>query len=170
MTELTDLQHKLLTAAAAADDTCARRPDDITAAKWKAATAPLVKAGWLLSMPVDGGGSDLLLTEAGRGLVSPPARKGRKPMAAAPEAPATLAAPAATPTAATPPKGKIGVLVELLRREGGATIDDMMGATGWQAHSVRGALSGSVKKGLGLTVASDKGEGGRVYRIVGEAA
>jgi Protein of unknown function (DUF3489) len=39
-------------------------------------------------------------------------------------------------------------------------------ATGWQPHSVRGAISGALKKKLGLAVASDKVEGrGRVYRI-----
>jgi Protein of unknown function (DUF3489) len=41
----------------------------------------------------------------------------------------------------------------------------MMQATGWQAHSVRGALSGALKKKLGLTVSSDKTDSGRVYRV-----
>jgi hypothetical protein len=42
----------------------------------------------------------------------------------------------------------------------------MMAATGWQAHSVRGAIAGAIKKKLKLDVASEKAEGGRVYRIV----
>ena len=67
---------------------------------------------------------------------------------------------------AAPPKGKIGLLVTLLSREEGATIGAMMDATGWQAHSVRGAMSGSVKKALGLNVSSKKTEAGRLYRIV----
>ena len=67
------------------------------------------------------------------------------------------------------PMGKIAILVGLLRREEGATIDAMMAATGWQAHSVRGAMSGSVKKALGLVIASEKVDGLRVYRI-GQAA
>ena len=42
----------------------------------------------------------------------------------------------------------------------------MMAATGWQAHSVRGALSGAIKKNLGVAVVSDQGrEGVRIYRI-----
>jgi hypothetical protein len=45
----------------------------------------------------------------------------------------------------------------------------MMQATGWQAHSVRGALSGALKKKLALAVISTKTEAGRVYRIVDEA-
>ena len=61
---------------------------------------------------------------------------------------------------------KLALLVDLLRRKGGATIAEVMTATGWQPHSVRGAISGALKKKLGLAVASDKVEGrGRVYRI-----
>ncbi len=48
----------------------------------------------------------------------------------------------------------------------GASIADLMKATGWQAHSVRGAISGNLKKKLGLGIISEKVEGrGRVYRI-----
>jgi hypothetical protein len=61
---------------------------------------------------------------------------------------------------------KLALLLELLQRKGGATIAEVTKATGWQAHSVRGAISGALKKKLGLAVASDKTEGrGRVYRI-----
>ena len=42
----------------------------------------------------------------------------------------------------------------------------MMTASGWQAHSVRGAIAGTLKKKLGLVVSSERGEEGRVYRIV----
>ena len=61
---------------------------------------------------------------------------------------------------------KQALLVDLLRRKDGATIAEAVKATGWQPHSVRGAISGTLKKKLGLAVASDKVEGrGRVYRI-----
>ena len=61
---------------------------------------------------------------------------------------------------------KLALLLEFLQRKGGATIPEMTKATDWQAHSVRGAISGALKKKLGLAVASDKVEGrGRVYRI-----
>ncbi len=64
------------------------------------------------------------------------------------------------------PGSKQALLVDLLRRKGGATIAEVVKATGWQPHSVRGAISGALKKKLGLAVASDKVEGrGRVYRI-----
>jgi Protein of unknown function (DUF3489) len=60
---------------------------------------------------------------------------------------------------------KQSVLIELLSRRDGATIAEAMKATGWQPHSVRGAISGTLKRKLGLAVTSDKIEGrGRVYR------
>ena len=71
----------------------------------------------------------------------------------------------AAPAKPAVPKGKLGALINLLRRPGGARIEDLIAATGWQAHSVRGAISGAVKKKLGLTVTSEKTEAGRVYRI-----
>jgi hypothetical protein len=58
-------------------------------------------------------------------------------------------------------------VIDLLRRPQGASIEEMMKATGWQAHSVRGVMSGALKKKLGLTIASAKEKRGRVYRIVG---
>ena len=74
------------------------------------------------------------------------------------------------PPQTTAPGGKLGLLITLLRRPEGAALAEMMTATGWQAHSVRGALSGAIKKKLGLTLASTAAQTGRVYRIVkGEA-
>lgn len=62
---------------------------------------------------------------------------------------------------------KQAALIDLLQRSEGATISDIQTATGWQAHSVRGAISGTLKKKLGLTVSSETDETrGRVYRIV----
>jgi hypothetical protein len=61
---------------------------------------------------------------------------------------------------------KITTLITMLRREGGATIDEMAEATSWQPHSLRGALSGILKKKLGLDVISAKVENrGRVYHL-----
>lgn len=56
-------------------------------------------------------------------------------------------------------------LIKLLERPGGATIDEMTKAIGWQQHSIRGMLSGVLKKRLGLSIASEKEERGRIYRI-----
>lgn len=73
---------------------------------------------------------------------------------------------APSPTLPKPgPASKIDTVITLLRARGGASIEAMMTATGWQAHSVRGAISGQVRKKLGLEVASDKVDGVRRYRI-----
>lgn len=83
-------------------------------------------------------------------------------------APAAKAAkPAPKPAARAGTKG--GQVMDLLKRPKGATIEELAKATGWQAHSVRGFLSGNVKKKQGLTVTSEKVEGkGRVYRLDGQ--
>ena len=61
---------------------------------------------------------------------------------------------------------KQAALVEMLRRPKGATIAEIVEATGWQAHTVRGAFAGALKKRLGLTVTSEKVAGKeRVYRL-----
>jgi hypothetical protein len=58
------------------------------------------------------------------------------------------------------------LVLSLLRRSGGASINEIREATDWQQHSVRGFLSGTVKKKLGLTLTSSKeAEGERRYRI-----
>jgi len=70
----------------------------------------------------------------------------------------------------SPPTGRPGsktqVCVDLLARRSGATLDELMSASGWQAHSVRGFLSGTVKKKLGLALTSTRDDGGvRHYRV-----
>src|ERR671936_302454 len=60
---------------------------------------------------------------------------------------------------------KQDAVIAMLRRPEGATVDEVVSATGWQRHTVRGVFSGTLKKKLGLTVTSAKEERGRVYRI-----
>lgn len=61
---------------------------------------------------------------------------------------------------------KQALLIEMLEAPEGATIQQVVDATGWQPHTVRGAIAGALKKKLGLNVVSEKVEGrGRVYRI-----
>ncbi len=78
---------------------------------------------------------------------------------------------AAPKPAAEKPKGpraesKQAQLIEMLKRPEGATIDEIVKALDWQAHTVRGAMSGALKKKLGLKVGSEKVDGrGRVYRV-----
>jgi hypothetical protein len=73
-------------------------------------------------------------------------------------------------TKVTATSSKSDQVLILLKRSGGATLDDLMNATKWQSHSVRGFLSGTVRKRMGLKLVSELGEQGlRRYRITGEA-
>jgi hypothetical protein len=91
-----------------------------------------------------------------------------------PMPPAEEPAAAAAETAAESrqPRSREGTkeaqLIAMLRRPEGATIAQVIEATGWQPHTVRGAISGALKKKRGLEVSSQKNEAGeRVYRIIG---
>jgi hypothetical protein len=61
---------------------------------------------------------------------------------------------------------KQATLIAMLRRPEGADLDEIAEATSWQKHSIRGAISGALKKKLGLEVTSTKdGQGRRIYRL-----
>ena len=61
---------------------------------------------------------------------------------------------------------KQATVIQMLQRPEGATIQQIIDATGWQAHTVRGTFAGAFKKKLGLTIVSEKAVGGeRTYRI-----
>jgi hypothetical protein len=178
-------QLKLLAAAANAEEGA------VTADGHPKTIAALIKEGFLISVPQADGPSRLLITMAGREAIAAEGTARVSSEAAAPEDDAGGSAPDVHPRAARPklpgiedapeapeeslaptpaPKGKIASLVDLLREPGGTTVAAMMEATGWQAHSVRGALSGAIKKGLGLAVISEKTETGRIYRLAMETA
>lgn len=58
------------------------------------------------------------------------------------------------------------IMIDMLSRPEGATIEELVEATGWLSHTCRGAMSGALKKKLGLTITSEKGDPrGRVYRL-----
>jgi hypothetical protein len=121
----------------------------------------------------DGNAILLHITDAGLAAIGVEPENGDSAPTGADEAPnaeASQDAPAEAdpaPKARTPRTGtKQAKLIEMLRAEGGATIDEIVAATGWQPHTVRGAFSGALKKKLGLEVISEKVEGrGRVYKL-----
>lgn len=85
----------------------------------------------------------------------------------APKGKKSKKAPKANDTAPTAREGsKKAIVLDLLKRPDGASLKDIMAATDWQAHSVRGFISGSLTKKMGLNVESFKrDDGDRVYRI-----
>jgi hypothetical protein len=163
MTQLSPTQREILSTAAAHDDGttgAAEHP--------KAAATGLIKRGFMISVPASGGESRLLITRAGRAAIgAETVQTGdeREDVPALAAVQPDIVRPEAIQLGAIQPQGKIGQLVALLRRDYGASIDDMTRATGWQAHSVRGAISGAIKRGLGLSVASEVTDGIRRYRI-----
>ena len=91
-------------------------------------------------------------------------------------APRRRAAKVRTPIVTPVPVAAVGTskqarLIAMLRALPGATIEEMMTLTGWQAHTVRGTISGVLRKKLGLNVtcAVRDGSGRSLYRIVGAA-
>jgi hypothetical protein len=85
-------------------------------------------------------------TAAGGDGAATPAKRKAKPKAAKPRKAAADEKP--TPRAGT----KQARMIELLKRPQGATVEQIAAATGWQHHTIRGAISGALKKKLGLTV------------------
>jgi hypothetical protein len=74
----------------------------------------------------------------------------------------------AKPTAPKPARAgsKTAKVLDLLQRPGGVTSKELIKATGWLPHSVRGFLSGTISKKMGLTLTSSKGnEGERIYSV-----
>ena len=82
--------------------------------------------------------------------------------------PAKKAPKGATNASGARDGSKAAKILDLLKRPGGATAKELMKASSWQAHSVRGFLSGTVSKKMGMAVTSTKGEDGeRTYSVKG---
>ena len=100
----------------------------------------------------------------------PKAARTAKPKMAAPARKAVKASrtTAKAKTEGARPGSKTAKILDLLKRPGGATLKELTKTSGWQPHSVRGFLSGTVGKKMGLTVTSAKDEDGeRSYSVKG---
>ncbi len=109
---------------------------------------------------------------AGRGMQPKSARKSSmrqktNERATARKVRSTATAPASIPATPVLGQSKKAEVIALLRRPEGATVAEVVAATGWQPHTVRGLFSGTLKKKLGLTLSSAQVQRGRVYRIIG---
>ena len=183
MTKLTDTQTIILSAGAQRPDNLALPlPKGLHGAAAKMAVTKMIAHGWLQEVDAnlrrgeplwretgDGLGTTLVVTDAGLLAI------GIEPvMASAVTALRKTQLDAdPQPTAADTPKPvtirtgtKQAQIIALLQRPEGATIAEMVTATGWLAHTLRGSISGALKKKLGLPITAEKVEGkGTVYKL-----
>ena len=170
MTKLTDTQAIILSAASQRDGHIAMPlPDSLRGGAATKAVGAMLAKGFLEEVeadirngePVwrdtgDGHGVTLIATDTGLAAIGI-------------ETDSSEAKPTedAAPKPRTPREGtKQATLIAMLRAPDGATIAEIMDATGWQPHTVRAAMSGALRKKLGLEVTSEKFEDrGRVYKI-----
>ena len=196
MPKLTDTQLVILSAAAGCQDGAVLPlPRSLKVNKAAATTVlkSLLKKGLVAEGPAapdeahwretrDGGRTALVITDTGlQALGVEVDRKTSKQSSSTKAQPSERSRRAERKPSGSKPKGrtsppavrpgtKQALLIDLLKRKKGATIEEIVEATGWQPHSVRGAISGALKKKLGLAVTSEKVRArGRVYRIVERA-
>jgi len=99
-------------------------------------------------------------------VASSKAKSGKKPTSAKKGAKTAKVAKTAKKVIGARQGSKTEKVLDLLKRSDGANLKDIMKATDWQAHWIRGFLSGTVHKKMGLTITSSKGEDGeRTYSI-----
>jgi hypothetical protein len=121
----------------------------------------------LLALGVD----DTEKTKPAQVAASMPRQRKRKTGAANPRRKDKTAAPASPMRRAAASQSKQDLVIQMLRRRSGVTIEEIIAKTGWQPHSVRGFFSGLVKKKLKLPLTSEVGKNGvRRYHIAPLAA
>ena len=176
MSKLTETQTIILSAGAQRPENIALPlPKGLAGAAAKMAVTKMIEHGWLQEVDAnlrrneplwretgDGHGTTLVVTDAGLLAI------GIEPVVVKTVvAIREHAAKAAAPKLPTQRAGtKQAILIDMLQRPDGGTMAEIMAATGWLAHTARGAMSGALRKKLGFVVKSAKEVGrGRVYRI-----
>jgi len=183
MTTPSDTQSLILSRAATRPGNLALPlPEGLVGAAAKMVVGKMIARGWLEEVEAnlrrgepmwretgDGHGTTLIATEAGLEAI------GIEPVVASVVVSARRAKPELEPVpddtdAAKPVAIRAGTkqaqIIAMLQRPEGATVAEMVEATGWLAHTVRGSISGALKKKLGLPIGAEKVEGrGTVYRI-----
>ncbi len=188
MTKLTDTQISVLASACQRADGIAIRPDALNRTAAVKVAAKLLaqslvqevpaKLGWpIWRMDEEGRAFSLKILKAGRALVqlnSPVSERAGKGDALQLAAEADASNGSALPAEGSPtpnaPGRKRDIVVALLQRESGVTLDELMAVTGWLPHSTRAALTGLRKTGLAITRNREPGSQASVYRIVSSAA
>lgn len=192
MPKLTDTQSIILSRAATRPDNLAMPlPDGLVGAAAKMAVAKMIERGWLEEVEAnlrrgeplwretgDGHGTTLIATEAGLAAIGiepvvattmTNLRKAKLEVVSAPQnSPETPADPATPKPIFIRTGTKQATIIALLQRPEGASITEIVEATGWAQHSARGMISGGLKKKLGFDVATTSDEQrGRIYHIRG---
>jgi hypothetical protein len=176
MTKLTDTQIIILSAGAQRPENIALPlPKGLAGAAAKMAVTKMIEHGWLQEVDAnlrrgeplwretgDGHGTTLMVTDAGLLAI------GIEPVVV--KTVVAIRERAAKTAAPKPPTQRAGTkqaqIIAMLKRPKGATLAEMVEATGWMAHTVRGSISGALKKKLGLPISAEKVEGrGMVYRL-----
>lgn len=190
MPKLTDTQSIILSRAATRPDNLAMPlPEGLAGAAAKMAVAKMIERGWLEEVEAnlrrgdplwretgDGHGTTLIATEAGLAAIGiepvvattmTNLRKAKLELASASKEPAETLPDADMPQPVAIRTGtKQAQIIALLQRPEGASISEIVEATGWLPHSARGLISGGLKKKLGLPIISQKlDQRGTVYRL-----
>ena len=176
MTKLTDTQTLILSAGAQRPENIALPlPKGLAGAAAKMAVTKMIERGWLQEVDAnlrrgeplwretgDGHGTTLIVTDAGLLAIGIEPMVVKTVIAIRKHVAETTVLKVPTIRAGT----KQATLIAMLREPEGATIEEIMAATGWLSHTVRGAIAGALKKKLGLDVSSEKDDvRGRVYRL-----
>jgi len=190
MPKLTDTQTMILSRAATRQGNLAMPlPEGLAGAAAKMAVTKMIERGWLEEVEAnlrrgeplwretgDGHGTTLIATEAGLAaigiepVVVNTMTNLRKLQLERVSAPKVSAEASTDPGAQKPVTIRTGTkqaeIIALIRRPEGASIAEIVEATGWLAHSARGLISGGLKKKLGLPITAEKlGSRGTVYRV-----
>jgi hypothetical protein len=176
VTKLTETQTIILSAGAQRPDNIALpMPKGLHGAAAKMTITKMIQHGWIQEVDAnlrrgeplwretgDGHGTTLVVTDAGLVAIGIEPVVAKTMVAIREHAAKASEAPQPTPRSGT----KQAMLIEMLQTAEGATMGEIVAATGWLAHTARGAMSGALGKKLGLVVTSTKEvERGRVYRI-----
>lgn len=174
MTRLSDTQTIILSRAAQNTDLIALPlPESLRGGAAAKMVRALLAKGLLEEVEADMRKGDLVWRETGdgHGVTLAATDAGLVAIGIEPEnmstAPTDAIEADSAPKAHAPRAGtKQAKLIEMLRADGGATIDEIAATLEWAPHTVRGAFSGALKKRLGLTITSEMVESrGRVYRL-----
>ena len=176
MTKLTETHTTILTAGAKRPNNIAMPlPKGLRGAAAQMAVAKMISHGWLQEVDASSSRGEPLWRETGdgHGTTLVVTNAGLLAIGVAPVVAQTMTAVrerAAEASVPKPPTQRAGtkqaMLIALLQAPKGATMEAIIAATGWQAHTARGAMSGALGKKLVLVVTSSKEPGGRrIYRI-----